>query len=403
MPSNAISGSLTEAKIRNFRPETNTRIYWDSAIRGLGVRITPRGASSYVLQYRIAGRSRRATLAQVAAVSLRKAREIAGAQLLAIREGDDPLQRRQDAKAAPTVSAGLDRFFNEYGPSRIADGRMIEATLAKYRTQAKRYLYPELGSLKIESVTRADVRKMIATVKAPVARNRVLALTGRVFAAFQEWEMRDAGSNPARKITMTREHPRTRVFSASELGALGAAIGGLPCEASRAALRFLALTGWRVSEVLCLRWAWINFETGTADLPSTKTGPVLKQVPALALELLTNLPRKNQRVFHPVRYGSLRSRLVAVSRDAGVENAKLHDFRRTIATDAGASGETAFAVRDLLGHSTLTMANRYVQASAPALQVAQRAAASRMAAALAGRDAEVIGIAEGAAARRNRA
>ena len=395
MPSNTLSGSLTEAKIRNFKPEANTRIYWDSAVKGLGVRVTKGGAKSFVMQYRVAGRSRRCTLAQCAAIPLRKAREIAGAQLLAIRsEGDDPLQRRQDAKAAPTVADGLDRFFGEYGPGRIAAGQMIEATLAKYHAQARLYLYPEIGPLKIENVSRSDVRAMLAKVKGPVQRNRVMALTGRVFATFQEWEWRTADSNPARRIDRTREHHRTRVFSPSDLAAMGAAIDALPCEAYKAALRFLTLTGWRVGEVLSLEWTMVDFENGTANLPHTKTGPALKLVTPLALELLTKLPRINQRVFHPAKYGSLRRRLVAVSREAGVDDARLHDFRRTVATDAGAAGESAFAVRDLLGHSTLAMANRYVQASAPALQVAQRAAAARMAAMLRGDSADVEDIAK---------
>ena len=47
--------------------------------------------------------------------------------------------------------------------------------------------------------------------------------------------------------------------------------------------------------------------------------------------------------------------------DAGLENVQLHDLRRTLITNAAASGESVFVIRDLLGHKTVTMAARYVQ------------------------------------------
>ena len=382
---------LTEARIRDFKPEAATRILWDGAVRGLGVRITPAGAKSYVIQYRIDGRSRRATLAQASAISLRRARALAGEQLLAIRNhGDDPLQRRKDAEAAPTVGDGLDIFFGSYGPARVAIGRMRESTLKKYRAQAELYVRPALGSMKVAAVERRDVVQMLARVGGPVQRNRVQAFTSRLFGAFEELEIRAIDSNPARRITKTKETPRTRVFTASELAAMGVAIGALTCPVHRAALRFLLLTGWRNGEVLSLEWDKIDFAGGVTDLPSTKTGPARKQVDALALQLIAELPRTNARVFHLATYRTLRSSLLAVCREAKVLDARLHDIRRTVATDAGAAGASAFAIRDMLGHTSLTMANRYVQLSAPALRTVTHAAASRMAAMLAGTSAEVV-------------
>ena len=54
---------LTERRIREAKPEAKTRILWDSQIKGLGLRITPRGTKSYILNYRVAMRECRATLA----------------------------------------------------------------------------------------------------------------------------------------------------------------------------------------------------------------------------------------------------------------------------------------------------------------------------------------------------
>ena len=391
MPSNTKSDRFTEAFIRDAKPEAATRIFWDHAVKGLGVRITPAGSKSFVLQYRVAGRSRRSTVAQCSAISLKRAREIAGEQLAAIRnQGADPLQRRQDAMAAPSVADGLDRFFAEYGPARVAIGRMRESTLEKYHAQAEKYVRPALGAFKVADVRRRDVVQMLARVGGPVQRNRVQAFTSRLFSAFEEFEIRAVDSNPARRITKTLEKPRNRVFAASEIAAIGAAIDGLACPVHKAALRFLLLTSWRNGEALSLEWDKIDFEGGVADLPNTKTGAARKQVASLALELLATLPRTNARVFHPVTYGTLRHRLLAVCREAKVPDARLHDIRRTVASNAGAAGASAFAIRDMLGHSSLAMSNRYVRLSAPAVQSVQHAAASRMAAQLAGTSAVVV-------------
>ena len=71
----------------------------------------------------------------------------------------------------------------------------------------------------------------------------------------------------------------------------------------------------------------MNFETGVCSLPSTKTGPSRRSISAIALGALDELPRGGARVFGGVTYRSLRNRLLAISRAAGIENVRLHDCR----------------------------------------------------------------------------
>ena len=62
---------LTERRIRDAKPGPKTRILWDAQVKGLGVRITPAGAKSFILNYYVGGRERRATLARVSEVTLK--------------------------------------------------------------------------------------------------------------------------------------------------------------------------------------------------------------------------------------------------------------------------------------------------------------------------------------------
>ncbi|MDE2810111.1 MAG: Arm DNA-binding domain-containing protein [Gemmatimonadota bacterium] len=55
-------------------------IKWDATVKGLGLRITPNGVKSYILNYWYHGRQRRATIARATEVSLKIARQLAGDQ-----------------------------------------------------------------------------------------------------------------------------------------------------------------------------------------------------------------------------------------------------------------------------------------------------------------------------------
>ena len=78
----------TERKTRDAEAVNSKPIFlWDHRVRGPGVKITPAGTGSYVLNYRVGGRERRATLARCPEIGLRDARGRAGRELTAIRNG----------------------------------------------------------------------------------------------------------------------------------------------------------------------------------------------------------------------------------------------------------------------------------------------------------------------------
>ena len=324
---------LTERRIRDAKPESKTRILWDGNVKGLGVRITPAGAKSFVLSYRSANRKRLATLTRCSEVSLRSARERAGEELARIRAGEtDPLERRREVREAPTVADGLRRYFEEYVPQRIAIGRMSERTVVDYKLQAGRYIEPALGRRKIEDVTRRHVELMVESLPR-VQRNRVLALTSIVFNLFEVWEWRSPHTNPTRGVERAREAARDRVLSPSELAALSAALIETEVHhpAAVSAIRFAAVTGLRIGEILAIEWEHVDFESGRLTLPRTKTGRRVHDLPAPALAILTALPRFNDYVFTtrgdvPITYRWVRKVFLMAAQQAGLENVRIHDL-----------------------------------------------------------------------------
>ena len=380
---------LTERIVRDTKPGPKIRILWDSTVKGLGLRITPKGVKSYILNYRINGRERRATLARASEISLKIARERAGDQLVRIRAGeDDPLERKQEAKEAPTVANGLRRFFDEFVPARQKLGRLSARTRTEYRWMARRYIEPSLGKLKIADVKRGDIERMAAPLPGP-QRNTLLKLTSRLFNLFEQWEWRQQRSNPCYGIERAREEARDRVLSPSELAALAKALNQHEEQhpASVAAIRVAALTGLRIGEVLSIQWQHIDFETGRLTLPETKTGRRGHDLPEAALALLADLPRFNRCdwVFTTsgragIVYRTVRGHFAKIAAAAGIEEVRLHDLRRTVMTRAAASGVGTHVLRDLLGHKTTAMADRYIRAVGNPVREAREKVGAEMAA-----------------------
>ena len=359
---------LTEKRIRDARPGPKTTILWDTQVKGLGLRVTPAGAKSYVLNYRVDGRERRATLGRASELSLKVARARAGEELANIRAGEpDPLERKREAREAPTVAEGLDRFFEKYCPDRQAIGLLKPTTIREYRQAAKAHVRPALGKLRAEAVTRRDVERMAKPLK-PVMRNRVLAFTSRLFTLFESWEW--VGSNPVRFVDRAREEPRDRTLAESEIAALARALEGesTTSPVAVAAIRVASLSGLRISEVTNMKWGNIDFEGVRVLLPDTKTGRRWQPLSTATLEILASLPRIHGCEFvftiggrAAVTYRTVRGTFQRAVSRAGLEDVRLHDLRRTLMTRAAAQGIGTHALRDLLGHKSTTMADRYIR------------------------------------------
>ena len=191
---------LSERVVRDAKSDGKTRVIWDNRIRGLGLRVTAKGVKSYVLNYRFNGRERRMTLGRDSEISLKDAQKKAAEHLEGIRlDGIDPLEvreaARQEARQAPIVQDGLDYYFDEYAPAKIKDGLLKQSTVDDYEQQARKYLRPALGKLRIADVQRGDVEKALPSViedpktgrlKNAVIRNRVLTFISSLFSLFGE-------------------------------------------------------------------------------------------------------------------------------------------------------------------------------------------------------------------------
>ena len=123
-------------------------------------------------------------------------------------------------------------------------------------------------------------------------------------------------------------------------------------------------------------------------LNETKTGRRWHDLPGEALEVIDRLANVNDWIFardgtgERVTYWTARKTFATACQDAGLTDVRLHDLRRTVATMAAASGAGSHVIRDLLGHKTNAMADRYVRHVGNPVREARKRIGSEIAAAM---------------------
>ena len=251
-------------------PATGNRIVYDVDPKGFGIRLTAGGSRSFVLNYRIGRRERRQTIGAFPTWSVRDARAEAKALKREIDRGNDPLAERDRARTAPTMMELCERYLTEHArPKKKA------SSAGEDERNIRLHVKPALGKLLVADIEPDDIARLhqqddsipgsartgcVATVENVCARRGLGSSTG-------EQQSVSAGS------TAIKERSRDRLVTAEELARIGDALTGHKGYwGGPAAIRLLALTGMRKSEVLSLRWADVDFERGAARLPDSKTG-----------------------------------------------------------------------------------------------------------------------------------
>jgi integrase len=412
---------ITRPSIKALRRTTQAQgpkgppvFLWDSELPGFGAKCTRNGLVTFVAQYRPGegGRrvaTRRVTIGRLSdALPPEKAREEAARVLATVRLGNDPAEAKRHQRRAPTVADLMERYLAEHAAQHNKP-----STAASARWLAEARIIPALGKIKVNSLTRAEVRDWHYSLrKRPIQANRALAVLSKALSlAANDWGMR--ADNPCRGIRRNRERPRERFLSDGELMALGKALAAAEDDGTPPgvviAVRLLALTGLRLSEALGLRWDDVDLAGGTLRLRDAKVGPRTIVFGALVAKFLAGLERAGDYVVPgidptgPLNVSTMEKRWRRLRKRAKLTNARLHDLRHSVGTFAAAAGANAFMVRDKLGHRTLAMSARYVGRDTDPQRLLADKVEARVAAALEGQTAEIMPLVPTATERRHSA
>ncbi len=397
-----MKGKITERAVESVVPGPRDAFLWDTELPGFGLKVTPKGARIYIVQFWRGGRSRRYRLG-LHGVDLTPDEARRAAQRLRgrVAAGHDPAAERAAERAVPTLSAVADRYMSEH-----AEVKKKASSAAEDRRNLRKHILPKMGTWKVDTITGADIVRFHSGMKAtPGAANRCLALLSKMFNLAERWGYRLDGTNPTRHVDKYPERTVERFLSGAELARLGAALS----EAERAgthpsvvaALRLLIFTGCRRSEVLTLKWEHVDVERGCLRLPDRKTGAKMVPLGAPAVELLAALPRidGNPYVLPGAvpggHYVGLAKAWYRLRKRAGLDDVRLHDLRHSFASAGAGMGESLLLIGALLGHSNTAMTARYAHLSSDPLKAAADRISGKIAAAMNGESGEVVPIGAG--------
>lgn len=357
----------------------------DTEVEGFGVRITPKGAKSYFIRYRV-GRGRDAPIRKptIAAVGelgeldsvtrvgdeVVRARSIAADWKAKGKLGIDASQEQRQEAQAPTV----DRLCSEYMERHGSKKRSASEDARRLSKLKKAFL-----RLRVKDVTHANIEALHRSMKdRPYEANRMLSLMSKMFGLAISWRWIEA--NPAQGVVKFEEEKRERFLSQTEVGRLDAALteyaderGDLEAQDAADAIRLLLLTGCRSGELLSATWDQFDLDKDIWTKPSshTKTKKVHRvTLSAPAVALLESLRARReipgQYAFPGVK-GQHRKSLKAAWADirirAGIEDVRIHDLRHTAASLMLSAGVPLDIVGRVLGHTQAQTTLRYAHLS----------------------------------------
>jgi integrase len=396
-------------EVRALKPG---EIVWDAAVAGFHARRQKTEAVSYIVTYRTAeGRQRWQTIGRHGSPwTPDAAREAAKRILGEVASGADPAAAKHAKRKAMTVSELCDDYLKDAESGRLLTRRKVPkkaGTIATDRGRIERHIKPLLGSMRVGTVTREDVDRFLHDVAAGKTKitkrsgkkrglvrvqggkgtaTRTVGLLGAIFAYAVRHRVRT--DNPVHGVTRFADGKRERRLSDAEYKMLGNALKAAEARkvwpAASAAVRFLALTGWRSGEALGLKWSEIDIARRTATLPDTKTGRSVRPLSQAACAVLVARGRgKDDGLVFPATRGKGRMtgfpKLWAKIARLGEIPPEItpHTLRHSFASLGADLGYAEATIGALVGHKGHTITSRYIHSADAVLLVAADSVADR--------------------------
>ena len=355
---------LTKRSVERLQPAEKDYFIWDRDLSGFGVRVLTSGRKTYLAQYRVGGRQRRVGLGRHGAVTVEQARKRAREIIGEVAGGGNPAEDIARDRRALTMTALCDRFLDDH-----VEQRCKATTKREYRRAIGHDVKPRLGGFKVTDVTRADIARLHHELRhAPYQANRVLAVLSKMFNLAELWGLRPDGSNPCRHVKKYAETKRARFLSSAELGRLGETLSAFEAERSEMhpavnAIRLLILTGCRMSEILTLKWDYV--QAYCFRLPDSKTGAKSVPIGPAVHDVLAAIRQEPDNPY--VITGRVPGQHLTdlerpwrrIRKRAQLDDVRIHDLRHSFASRAVTGGEGLPMIGKLLGHTQVQTTARY--------------------------------------------
>ena len=288
-------------------------------------------------------------------------------------------------------------FINKVDAERWAKQIEVEIQKGSYTNLvlAERTIFAEIIERYIAEVLptmrggKADYIRLKALARRPIAKLNMVALTPQKIAQHRDERLKEIApatvirelsyfssiisyarkewglniNNPVALVARPKNpQGRSRILDATETNALFEALK----PTGRRSIWMLPLvklaleTAMRRSELLGLRWEYIDLGRRTIFLKLTKNG-TSRTVPLSthAIQILTQMPRNlDGRVF-PVTHEVVSQAFNRARKQAGVKDVRFHDLRHMAITRLAEKLPNLIELSAVSGHKSLSMLKRY--------------------------------------------
>jgi len=374
--SNRSRQRLSDFFVQRLKPGTRDVKVWDADLPGFGIRVTPKGVKSWIVQFDRGGKKVNATLGSLETMNDGDARKKAKKLRDLHDDGVDILAHLTEKNSAKDITSVVKTWEQDYAPN------LKPSTVDSYNSVLKTCILPRLGKRLVKDLSLEDVRAFHKALKdTPTQANRAVAILSRLITIAINEGWRET-TNPCHKFTRPTEKSKQRTFTVNELERLEKALTELVAakelDASVADLvRFIACSGLRSGEALDLTWGAVGESRNLMRFDAHKTdkGGTRPKVLPLNSHLRAILKRRKELrtsdyVFPSAitdgRFKGMgkcwdRIREKAELEPLNGEVLTLHDLRRSFRSHCGELGFPDSVGETLLGHSLGKVKDTYIQ------------------------------------------
>ena len=308
-------------------------------------------------------------------------------------------EKREEAKAREAKEKRDSITFSQYfEKTYLPDSKNNKSKRSCDREDGvfKLWVKPIIGDLPLKEISPFHLERIKADLskakRAPRTIHYTLAIIRQVFNHARRHRLYE-GDPPTSKIKYPRaDNRRLRFLNLTEANLLLSALKGKSQQVYEMALVSL-YAGLRAGEIFSLTWGDVDLERGILVLRDTKSGKnrmafMTDTIKAIFTEFSKGKP--TELIFPDVNGGKIErisnsfQRVVAdlkLNKDVTDPRQKVvfHTLRHTFASWLVENGVDLYTVKELMGHESLTMTERYAHLGQNTLQRAVNLLGTQMA------------------------
>ena len=330
--------------------------YWNYGIGGVFYRKTADGHDRWYMQFKdVDGRWRQRVISH----ALTRAQAVVALQA----------KVREVFENVHNVKPKTKRIgFTEFSKMYLDDYAKVNKRSWRTDVGAMKNLDRYFGRFSLDEIDghRLEKYKTWRIVNYPVTKttvNRDMALLRRMLSLAVEWGYLDEARMPKFRFYPEKDNLKERILTQQEEQRLLEV-----CPPRLKSMIIVALnTGMRLGEILGLRWNQVDLASARIRVERTKSGRIryVDMNEVLIAEILRLRKGRGKSEFvltSPVTdkpFVDAGSAWGTACRRAGIKGLRFHDLRHTFATRLIERGVNLITVKDLLGHSSVEITQRY--------------------------------------------